>query len=153
MLALASLLCGFIFGVGLLISGMVQPTKVIGFLDIFGAWDPSLAVVMASALAVTSAGFGLTKRNASPLLAPQCLWPDKIAIDRPLLIGSALFGAGWGLVGFCPGPALVKLSTSSLQVWVFVAAMAVGIVGHTLWQNSQASSPRRREVVPTASDG
>src|SRR5438552_7597841 len=100
---IASLLCGLIFGAGLLISGMVQPAKVLGFLDIFGAWDPSLAVVMAAALAVSIPGFRLASHRARPVLAEQCFWPTKTKIDPPLVLGAALFGAGWGLVGLCPG--------------------------------------------------
>src|SRR5664279_697483 len=99
MAILASLLCGLIFGAGLLVSGMVQPAKVLGFLDIFGAWDPSLAIVMMSALAVAIPGFALAKRR-SPLPALS-LWPSKNDIDRPLVMGAALFGVGWGLVGLC----------------------------------------------------
>src|SRR5215218_4811969 len=116
-------LCGLIFGAGLLISGMVQPTKVLGFLDIFGTWDPSLAVVMAAALAVSVPGFVLANRRARPLLAPQRFWPTKGDIDRPLMIGAALFGVGWGLVGLCPGPALESLASFSPGVFLFVAAM------------------------------
>ena len=98
MLLLAGFVCGFIFGLGLLISGMTQPTKVLNFLDLFGAWDPSLAVVMVAALAVSGVGFAVVKQRA-PLLAPRNQWPSRTDIDRPLLIGSALFGIGWGLVG------------------------------------------------------
>ena len=92
MLTIASLVCGFIFGLGLLVSGMVQPAKVLGFLDIFGAWDPSLAVVMLAALVVSNAGFALARRRQRPIFAPKSLWPLKTDIDRPLVIGSALFG-------------------------------------------------------------
>src|SRR6267154_1406111 len=99
---IASLLCGLIFGAGLLISGMVQPTKVLGFLDIFGAWDPSLAVVMIAALAVSAPGFMLAGRRARPLFAPKSFWPSKTQIDPPLVAGAVLFGIGWGLVGLCP---------------------------------------------------
>src|SRR3954470_20474064 len=98
MLMLATLICGLIFGAGLLISGMVQPTKVLAFLDVFGAWDPSLAVVMAAALAVSIPGFRLATGNARPFLAPQGFWPTRSDIDRPLIAGAALFGIGWGLV-------------------------------------------------------
>jgi hypothetical protein len=129
----ASLACGFIFGLGLLISEMVNPAKVLGFLDIFGAWDPSLAVVMAAALAVSSVGFAIAGRRGRPLLAPQSLWPTKADIDRPLLVGSALFGMGWGLVGLCPGPALVNLATFSPGIIAFVAAMAAGMGACDAW--------------------
>src|SRR5579863_8871961 len=102
MMIVASLLCGLLFGAGLLISGMVQPLKVLSFLDILGAWDPSLAVVMAAALAVAVPGTMWAKRRGRPALAEQCDWPTKTGIDRDLVAGSALFGAGWGLVGLCP---------------------------------------------------
>jgi uncharacterized membrane protein YedE/YeeE len=134
MLIAASLACGFIFGLGLLISQMVNPAKVLGFLDIFGIWDPTLAVVMAAALAVSSIGFAIARRRGRPLLAPQCLWPRKTDIDRPLLIGSALFGIGWGLVGLCPGPALENLATLSPGIVAFVAAMAAGMAACDAWQ-------------------
>ncbi|MDO9057755.1 MAG: YeeE/YedE family protein [Bradyrhizobium sp.] len=134
----ASLLCGLIFGAGLLISGMLQPTKVLAFLDIFGAWDPSLAVVMFAALAVSTPGFMLVKGRARPLLATRNLWPTRNDIDLSLLVGSALFGIGWGLVGFCPGPALESLATLSPDVIVFVVAMAGGMVVRDLWQRAQA---------------
>ena len=133
MLLLAGFVCGFIFGLGLLISGMTQPTKVLNFLDLFGAWDPSLAVVMVAALAVSGVGFAVVKQRA-PLLAPRNHWPSRTDIDRPLLIGSALFGIGWGLVGLCPGPALENLATLSPRVIVFVSAMAAGMVLHDFWQ-------------------
>src|SRR5262245_24818510 len=122
----ASLFCGFIFGLGLLVSGMLRPEKVLGFLDIFGAWDPSLAVLMAAALAVSHVGLAVSKRRGRPVLAPQSLWPTKAGIDRPLVIGSALFGFGWGLVGLCPGPALENLATLSPGIIAFVAALAAG---------------------------
>src|SRR5437763_16790569 len=95
---IAPLICGLVFGAGLLISGMVQPTKVLGFLDIFGAWDPSLAVVMAAALAVAAPGFLLARERSQPLLSGQYFWPGKTQIDAPLVVGAGLFGIGWGLV-------------------------------------------------------
>jgi len=144
---LASLLCGLIFGAGLLISGMVQPAKVLGFLDIFGAWDPSLAVVMAAALAVSVPGFMLAKRRLQPLLANRNFWPTRDDIDRPLVIGSALFGIGWGLVGLCPGPALESLATLSPDVLVFVTAMAAGMVVRDLWQRSRSVTPPKQPLA------
>jgi uncharacterized protein len=151
MLMIASLLCGLIFGAGLLISGMVQPTKVLGFLDIFGAWDPSLAVVMIAALAVSIPGFMLARRHARPFLATQSFWPTKIGLDRSLVIGSALFGVGWGLVGLCPGPALENFATLSPGVIAFVAAMSAGMVLHDFWQRSRLTI--RREAALTSTDG
>jgi uncharacterized membrane protein YedE/YeeE len=148
---IASLVCGLVFGAGLLISGMVQPTKVLGFLDIFGAWDPSLAVVMATALAVSTPGFMLANSRARPLLATRSFWPTKRDIDRPLVVGAALFGVGWGLVGLCPGPALESLATLSPGIIVFVAAMAGGMALHDFWQNSQPKI--RNEGVLAEADG
>jgi uncharacterized membrane protein YedE/YeeE len=150
--AIAALICGFIFGWGLLISGMMQPAKVLAFLDIFGNWDPSLAVVMAAALAVSSAGFALAKRRGQPLFAAQSLWPTKSDIDQPLVIGSVLFGAGWGLVGLCPGPALENLATLSPRVIIFVVAMAAGMVLHDFWQQRRLMT-WREETVAAAADG
>ena len=152
----AALICGFVFGWGLLISGMAQPAKVLAFLDIFGLsdgrWDPSLAIVMAAALVVSSAGFALAKKRERPLLAAQSLWPTKTDIDRPLVIGSVLFGAGWGLVGLCPGPALTNLATLSPRVIIFVIAMAASMVLHDVWQKRRLMM-RREVTLAAASDG
>ena len=143
MLILASLVCGFIFGLGLLISGMTQPSKVLGFLDIFGAWDPSLAVVMAAALAVSGVGYWLAQQRPQPVLAPKFNVPTNTIIDTPLVAGSALFGVGWGLVGLCPGPALENLATLSPQVIAFCVAMGAGMVAHDAWYaKPPATSPR-----------
>jgi uncharacterized protein len=145
MLIIASLACGFIFGVGLLISGMTQPTKVLGFLDIFGAstgnWDPSLAVVMAAALAVSGIGYWLAQQRPAPVLAPKFDLSTKTAIDTPLVAGSALFGIGWGLVGLCPGPALENLATLSMPVVAFCIAMAAGMVAHDSWYAKRPAAP------------
>src|SRR6266545_4754633 len=150
--AVATSICGFVFGWGLLISGMMQPAKVLAFLDIFGDWDPSLAVVMAAALLVSSAGFALARRRARPVFAAESLWPTKSDIDRPLVIGSVLFGAGWGLVGLCPGPALENLATLSPRVIVFVIAMAAGMVLHDVWQKRRLML-RREETLAATADG
>ena len=141
MLIVASLVCGFIFGLGLLISGMTQPSKVLGFLDIFGSWDPSLAVVMAAALAVSGVGYWLVQQRPQPVLAPKFDIPAKTAIDTPLVAGSALFGIGWGLVGLCPGPALENLATLSPPLIVFCVAMVVGMVAHDQWYAKRPAVP------------
>src|SRR3982751_518976 len=148
----APLICGLIFGAGLLISGMVQPNKVLGFLDIFGAWDPSLAVVMAAALAVAAPGLLLARQRARPVLAGQYFWPGKSDIDAPLVLGAGLFGVGWGLVGLCPGPALESLVTLSPGVIVFVVAMAAGMVAHDAWQQSRLTAQSGRQLA-SATDG
>jgi hypothetical protein len=154
--ALASLICGFVFGLGLVISGMIRPTKVLGFLDVFGipsgAWDPSLAVVMAAGLAVAAAGYAVA-RNRPPIFEPQSLWPTRKDIDRPLLAGALLFGIGWGLVGLCPGPAIANLATVSPGAIVFVIAMAAGMIGHDLWQSRAVASAARDLAPATAADG
>ena len=147
MLMIASLLSGLVFGAGLLISGMVRPTKVLAFLDIFGAWDPSLAVVMISALAVSAPGFMLASGRSRPLLAAQSVWPAKNQIDRPLIVGAVLFGVGWGLVGLCPGPALENLATLSPGVIAFVAAMAVGMILQNIWQRPGAITLREKALA------
>jgi uncharacterized protein len=149
---IAPLMCGLIFGAGLLISGMVQPAKVLGFLDIFGAWDPSLAVVMVAALAVAVPGFRLAGRTAQPWFAGQYFRPGKSGIDLPLVTGAALFGIGWGLVGLCPGPGLESLATFSPGIIVFVAAMAAGMILHAFWSKSRASA-HRDNAMAAATDG
>ena len=153
---LASLVCGFVFGCGLTISGMIQPAKVLGFLDLFGipsgAWDPSLVVVMAAALAVASIGYALLG-SRTPLFEKESLWPTKTDIDLPLLAGALLFGLGWGLVGLCPGPAIVDLSTLSVAVIVFVTAMAIGMLAHDLWSPRATAATRRGILGASAADG
>jgi uncharacterized membrane protein YedE/YeeE len=142
----ASLFCGFVFGWGLTTSGMIQPAKVLGFLDVFGIpsgnWDPSLGVVMVAGLTVASIGYALV-RQRPPLLEKNSLWPTKKDIDRSLLVGALLFGVGWGLVGLCPGPAVANLATLSLPVAIFVIAMAFGMLIHDFWL-AQAVEPASR---------
>jgi uncharacterized membrane protein YedE/YeeE len=128
----AALVAGLLFGFGLILSGMSNPAKVLGFLDLAGAWDPSLALVMAGAIAVGAVGFAFAgKRTRSVLGLPMNL-PVNRKLDRRLVIGSAAFGAGWGIAGFCPGPALVALATGSSQAIVFVIAMIAGMALHDL---------------------
>jgi uncharacterized membrane protein YedE/YeeE len=149
----ASFLCGLIFGAGLLISGMTQTEKVLGFLDIFGAWDATLAFVMAGAVAVASIGFALAKRRGGPVLASQSLWPTRRDIDAPLVVGAVLFGIGWGLVGLCPGPALVNLAGLSLPIIIFVAAMAAGMLGFEAWDRHKLSRIAAENTTVATVDG
>ena len=130
---IAALLSGLIFGLGLLLSGMGNPAKVQNFLDFFGQWDPSLALVMGGAIAVGLIAFTWAKRQKTALLGEPMQLPTSTTIDRKLLTGSGLFGIGWGLAGFCPGPALMNLATLTPQVWLFVAAMLVGMWAQHLW--------------------
>ena len=123
---------GCVFALGLGISGMTQPSKVVGFLDFFGHWDPSLALVMIGAIAVYFVAWRLIVRRAAPLFSPRFVLPGRTAIDRPLLVGAAIFGAGWGLGGFCPGPALASLASGSGTVILFVLAMVAGMYLHGL---------------------
>jgi uncharacterized membrane protein YedE/YeeE len=152
----ASLVCGFMFGCGLTVSGMIQPAKVLGFLDVFGipsgTWDPSLAVVMAAALMVASIGYAVVRRRP-PLFEKESLWPTKTDIDRSLLSGALLFGIGWGLVGLCPGPAVVNLATLSLPVVVFVIAMGIGMLAQDLWPARTTVPTPSRLAGTTAADG
>lgn len=135
-------LCGLLFGVGLIVSGMADPAKVIGFLDLAGLWNPQLALVMGGAVTVGLAGFALARRRVSPLLEGSeaaMHWPIAQAIDRRLLAGSALFGAGWGLAGFCPGPALVGVGLGSGEALVFTAAMLAGMLAYRIFETRSRS--------------
>lgn len=127
---LISLCSGLIFGVGLIASGMTQPTKVQAFLDVFGAWDPSLALVMGGAIAVGSVAFAIARRRRTSWSGDALQIPTSTTIDRRLIGGGVLFGIGWGLAGFCPGPALVAASSGVVSAWMFVAAMLVGMAVH-----------------------
>jgi len=152
-LYIASFACGLVFGTGLLISGMTDPTKVIGFLDLFGTWDATLALVMAGAVAVSGLGFAIARRRGTPVLAERSFWPTRTDIDAQLLIAGGLFGIGWGLVGLCPGPALVNLTGLSFPVIAFVVAMAIGMVGYDVsLQRGGAPAIVEQASVP-ASDG
>lgn len=121
---------GLLFGLGLLLAGMADPGKVQGFLDLAGAWDPSLAFVMGGAVLVSFFAFALARRRASNFLGGAMQLPARRDIDRPLIVGSLVFGVGWGLVGFCPGPALVALGAGHWQALLFVLAMLAGMALH-----------------------
>lgn len=134
----ASLLAGLVFGLGLMVSGMADPAKVLGFLDLAGAWDPSLMLVMAGAVSVGLVAFALARRRTVSWLGAAMQLPTTRAIDRRLVGGSLLFGVGWGLAGFCPGPALVALGMGQRQALVFVAAMLGGMVVFELLERRRA---------------
>lgn len=121
-------LVGLLFGLGLILSGMTDPGKVLGFLDLFGAWDPSLAFVMMGAIAVGFFAFAIAKKRTTTMLGGALHLPKASHIDKRLVIGSIVFGIGWGLAGFCPGPALVSMASGQIQALWFVAAMVVGMV-------------------------
>lgn len=125
---LTALIAGLIFGLGLYLSGMTDPTKVLGFLDLAGDWDPSLALVMAGALAVSSVAFYFARRRQVSLLGAPLQIPTNRKIDRRLVLGSLLFGMGWAIAGLCPGPALALLLTGHWQVVVFTLTMLVGML-------------------------
>ncbi len=137
----ASLLAGLVFGLGLIVSGMADPAKVLGFLDLAGAWDPSLALVMASAMAVGSLGFHFAERRTHAVLGQRIHLPGKRVIDQRLIVGSLVFGAGWGLAGFCPGPALVALGMGQAKAVVFVLAMLGGMLVFEVIERLRRTDP------------
>jgi len=127
MAALTSLLAGLVFGLGLILSGMANPAKVLGFLDLAGPWDPSLALVMVGAISVGVVAFTAAKRRTASLLGLDLKLPTARHVDRRLVGGSVLFGIGWGVAGFCPGPAFVALGMGEAKAAVFVASMLLGM--------------------------
>ncbi|OHV77822.1 YeeE/YedE family protein [Ensifer sp. LCM 4579] len=133
----AALISGTIFGLGLSISGMLNPARVRGFLDITRDWDPTLAFVLAGAVIVSAAGMALVRRMPRPLLDDRFHLPETRGIDRRLIIGSAIFGVGWGMVGLCPGPALASLSLGVPATVLFVAAMFAGMAAHDRLQGAR----------------
>ena len=130
--SLSSLLIGTVLGVGLTVSGMIDPAKVIGFLDFAGDWDPTLGVVMAAALAVATPGFAMVRRRREPYLGGAFRIPSARDVDSRVIGGAVVFGIGWGMAGFCPGPAIAALATGLWPVFVFVAAMLAGMSLHRL---------------------
>lgn len=135
---IAALVAGLIFGFGLALSHMVEPTKVIGFLDVAGAWDPSLALVMAGAVIVTLIAYRLILRRPGPLFAPQFYLPTRQDLDRPLIVGAGIFGIGWGVAGYCPGPGIAALGLGTWEAPVFVAALAAGSLSYKWLSERQA---------------
>ena len=142
---IAALTCGIIFGVGLGVSQMTNPDKVLDFFDVFGAWDPSLAFVMGGAVAVTAIAFRFVLQRPHPLYADKFSLPTKADIDARLLGGSAVYGVGWGLVGFCVGPSIAALAYGDSRVAIFVVAMTVGA-----WLANMAT---RAKTTPLLADG
>ena len=126
--AISALVIGIIFGFGLALAGMLNPAKVQGFLDITRLWDPSLAFVMVGGIGVAAIGFPLIKRRQGPVFGTSFSFPELVKIDKPLLIGAAFFGIGWGIGGLCPGPAVAVLSLAFWPVILFIAFMAIGLV-------------------------
>ncbi len=139
----ASFLSGLVFGLGLIVSGMANPAKVLGFLDVAGAWDPSLAFVMAGAIAVAAFAFAVARKRTVSLLGVAMKLPTARDIDRRLVLGSLVFGIGWGVAGFCPGPGLVALGMGQAKALVFVLAMLAGMgVFELLERRRRALQPR-----------
>ncbi|WP_375170020.1 DUF6691 family protein [Marinobacter sp.] len=138
--AFASLLAGLVFGLGLLISGMANPDKVLGFLDLAGPWDPSLALVMVGAIMVGAIGVAVARRRTLSFLGASISLPTNTRIDKRLVFGSLTFGMGWGLAGFCPGPGLVALGAGELKALVFVAAMVAGMAVFEVIERRRAKS-------------
>ena len=141
---LSAMAIGLVFGVGIVVSGMANPAKVLNFFDVFGTWDPSLALVMASALAVTFLGYKVVLQRPAPVLERTFHLPAKRQLDLPLIGGSALFGIGWGIAGFCPGGAIPALGSGQSSPLTFVGAMILGIL---LVNGLGVVSARRRALA------
>ncbi|WP_374335236.1 DUF6691 family protein [Leeia sp.] len=131
---LLAALSGLIFGLGLILADLANPAKVLAFLDLAGLWDPSLILVMISAIGVSAVGYLWVRRRGRTLLGDPAQLPTARQIDRPLLLGAVLFGIGWGLTGICPGPAVVLLGSGASDALWFVAAMLAGMLLHDLWR-------------------
>lgn len=142
MIALTALLAGLLFGVGLMVSGMANPAKVLGFLDLAGAWDPSLMFVMGGAIAVGVPAYFIARRRKVSLLGLAMQLPATHTITRRLVLGSAVFGMGWGIAGFCPGPALVAMGAGYGKAAAFVAAMVIGMLAFELADRVKSSGRR-----------
>lgn len=145
MTLLMSLLAGLVFGLGLIISGMADPSKVLGFLDLAGKWDPSLAFVMGGALLVGSLAFPFAVKRQQSLLGEAMRLPTATKIDRRLVLGSLTFGVGWGLAGYCPGPALVSLAQGGAKPLLFFVAMIAGMLMFELLERVSARSHKKAE--------
>jgi uncharacterized protein len=142
-----ALVVGLMFGAGLALSDMINPARVLAFLDLAGRWDPTLAFVMGSALIPSALGYLIVRRMKKPVLADSFCIPENRVIERKLVLGAALFGAGWGLVGLCPGPAIAGLVFGMWQLWLFVGAMLAGMLLHRI-----ASSAAPAGGIPLQAD-
>ena len=144
-------LSGIVFGIGLLVSGMTDPAKVIAFLDIAGPWDPSLILVMITAVLVALVPMQLAQRRKQSLVGEKIAFPSTRGITGKLIVGSAIFGIGWGMTGLCPGPSLASLAASTWQEWLFFSSMVGGMIGFELWQRlgKSASSAANPALVKT----
>lgn len=132
--ALTAYLCGTLFGLGLSVSEMINPTRVIGFLDVAGVWDPTLLLVMVSALVIALPLFNFIRQYSQPFFSDQFMLPTKTRIDPRLITGAILFGIGWGMAGLCPGPAITALASLSVEIIGFVTAMLLGMWLSMQWQ-------------------
>lgn len=143
-----SLVAGLIFGLGLTVSGMIDPAKVLNFLDVSGNWDPSLGFVMAGAVSVAAIGFWVAGSRGRPVFDVDFHESIRLSVDRPLIVGAVLFGIGWGLVGYCPGPALASLGLGRGETLIFLAAMVAGMGVHRLYElHTAAKLPGELEEV------
>ncbi|HEY1042938.1 MAG TPA: YeeE/YedE family protein [Telluria sp.] len=140
---ITSLLTGLLFGIGLIVSGMTDPSKVIGFLDLAGLWDPSLALVMGGAIAVGVIAFQVARKRKTSLLGDPMRLPTATQVDRRLVVGGLAFGVGWGLAGYCPGPALASLATGAIQPVIFTVAMVAGMAIFELAERTSAARAGR----------
>lgn len=144
-----TLVAGILFGAGLALSGMTNPAKVLGFLDIAGRWDASLLFVLGGAVGVTVVAFRFVLRRDAPMLAAAFELPTARHIDRPLVVGAALFGIGWGISGYCPGPAVALLAAPTWETWVFLPAMLAGAALHRMITARGIADPRVAEGATT----
>ncbi len=143
MFVVTSLVAGLVFGLGLIVSGMANPAKVLGFLDLAGSWDPSLALVMAGAIAVGAVAFAVARKRKLSFIGADMKLPTSRDIDRSLVIGSVVFGIGWGIAGFCPGPGLVALGMGEVKALVFVVAMLAGMGAFELLERRKQAAVLR----------
>ena len=146
-------LAGLVFGLGLILSGMANPAKVLGFLDLAGAWDPSLLLVMAGAIAIGIVAFALARQRTASYLGLSMNLPGARQIDRRLIVGSLLFGVGWGIAGFCPGPGLVALGMGEIKALVFTVAMLVGMGLFEFLERVRRRAPEESNMRPKGLGG